>query len=92
MAPEQAEIIALQALAWVLGEDDLRDVFLGASGASVDDMRARAGDVDFQGAVLGFLLMDDAWVIRFCDSHGLAYETPYGAQQSLPGQGEVHWT
>ncbi len=92
MSPEQAEVVALQALAWVVAEDDLRDVFLGASGASVDDLRSRAGDADFQGAVLGFLLMDDDWVVRFCDQHGFSYQTPYEAQQSLPGQGEVHWT
>ncbi|PLS22316.1 DUF3572 domain-containing protein [Neptunicoccus cionae] len=92
MKQEQAEIIALQALAWIVSEDDLRDVFLGASGASVDDLRSRAADPDFQGAVLGFLLMDDAWITGFCDAHGLSYETPYAAQQSLPGQAEVHWT
>lgn len=92
MTPEQAEIVALQALAWIVGNDDLRDVFLGASGASVDDLRARAGEIDFQGSVLGFLLMDDAWVIGFSDAQGMPYETVFEAQQSLPGQGEVHWT
>ena len=92
MTPESAEIIALQALAWIVGQDDLRDVFLGSTGASVDDLRTRAGEADFQGAVLGFLLMDDAWVMDFCQAHGLPNETPYQAQQSLPGQGEVHWT
>ena len=90
MTPEQAEIVALQALGWVVGEEDLRDVFLGATGASVEDLRSRAADVDFQGSVLGFLLMDDAWVMRFCDAHNLDYQTPFEAQQSLPGQGTPH--
>ena len=67
MSPEAAEVVALQVLAWIVGNDDVRDVFLGASGASVDDLRTRAADVDFQGSVLGFLLMDDQWVIGFCD-------------------------
>lgn len=92
MSPETAEVVALQALAWIVGNDDVRDVFLGASGASVDDLRTRAADVDFQGSVLGFLLMDDQWVIGFCDDHGLDYQTPHMAQQSLPGQGTPHWT
>jgi hypothetical protein len=92
MTPEAAEVVALQALAWIVGNDDVRDVFLGASGASVDDLRTRAGDVDFQGSLLGFLLMDDQWVTGFCDDHGMDYQTPYLAQQSLPGQATPHWT
>jgi hypothetical protein len=92
MTPDQAEIVAIQALGWLVANDDLRDVFLGASGASVDDLRNRAAESDFQAAVLGFLLMDDEWVKHFCDDHGLPYETPYHAQQSLPGQALPHWT
>lgn len=92
MTLEAAEVVALQALAWIVGNDDLRDVFLGASGASVDDLRTSAADVDFKASVLAFLLMDDQWVIEFCDDHRLDYQTPYQAQQSLPGQGVPHWT
>ena len=92
MSPEAAEVIALQALAWIVGNDDLRDVFLGTSGASVDDLRTRAVDVDFQESVLVFLLMDDQLVIGFCDDHGLDYQVPNIAQQSLPGQSIPHWT
>lgn len=92
MSPESAEVVALQALSWIVGNDDLRDVFLGATGASVDDLRTSAVDVDFQVSVLGFLLMDDQWVIGFCDDHGLDYQAPNMAQQSLPGQGIPHWT
>ncbi|MEJ6708796.1 MAG: DUF3572 domain-containing protein [Amylibacter sp.] len=92
MTPEAAEVVALQALAWIVGNDDLRGVFLGASGASVDDLRTSAADVDFQASVLAFLLMDDQWVIEFCDDHRLDYQTPNQAQQSLPGQGVPHWT
>jgi hypothetical protein len=92
MMPERAETVALEALGWIAGNDDLLPVFLGASGASEADLRAGAGDPAFLGAVLEFLCMDDAWVIAFCDARGLAYTDPQAARQALPGGGEVHWT
>jgi hypothetical protein len=92
MTPDRAETIALQALAWLIGNDDLRDVFMGATGAAPDDLRDRVGDPAFLAAVLSFLTNDDAWVIAFCDGVGLAYDQPLRARHALPGQGEVHWT
>ena len=53
---------------------------------------ARAGDVDFQGAILDFLMMDDAWVIAFCDQHALLYTAPQAARAALPGGAPIHWT
>lgn len=89
---ESAETLALTALAWLVGNDDLLPVFLGASGASEGDLRARAGDPAFLAAVLDFLLMDDAWVIAFCDATGQAYDAPQQARMALPGGAQVHWT
>jgi hypothetical protein len=92
MTPDRAETIGLQALAWLVGNDDLRPVFLGATGASPQDLAARASEPAFLAAVLSFLTMEDAWVIAFCDAHDLAYDQPLRARHALPGQGEVHWT
>ncbi len=92
MTPDAAETIALQALAWLAGNEDLLGVFLGASGASEADLRAGATDPAFLGALLDFLTMDDAWVVAFCDSAGLGYDAPLAARRALPGGGEMHWT
>jgi hypothetical protein len=92
MQQEQAEVIALQGLAWLAGNDDLCPTFLGASGGSVDDLRDRAADPAFLGAVLEFITMDDAWVMAFCDTIGLAYELPLQARYALPGAQNIHWT
>ena len=92
MTPDSAETIALQALAWLAGHDELLPVFLGASGASEADLRAGASDPAFLAALLDFLTMDDAWVVAFCDAEGLAYEDPLAARRALPGGGEMHWT
>lgn len=92
MQQEQAEIIALQALAWLAGNEELCPVFLGATGGSVGEMRTRATDPAFQAAVLEFITMDDAWVIAFCDTIDLAYDKPLRARYALPGAAEMNWT
>lgn len=92
MTPESAEILALQALGWLAGNEELCPVFLGASGATAEDLRARAGDPAFLASLLEFLTMDDAWVIAFCDAHGHPYDAPLRARYALPGAEQVHWT
>lgn len=92
MSQDSAEIVGLQALGWLAGQEDLLPVFLGASGASEADVKTRAGDPAFLGAVLDFVMMDDAWVVGFCDTHGLTYTMPMAARAALPGGEQVHWT
>ena len=92
MSPEQAEIIALQALGWLAGNDDLCPMFLGASGGTSDELRSRATDPAFQASVLEFITMDDAWVIAFCDAVGLGYDQPLRARYALPGAEQINWT
>ena len=89
---ESAETIGLEVLGWLAANDDLLPVFLGATGASEADLRDRAADPEFLGAVLDFLMMDDAWVTAFCDAQGLAYDVPMRARAVLPGGAEVNWT
>jgi hypothetical protein len=92
MQQETAETIALQALGWLATQDELLPVFLGATGASEQDLRVRATEPEFLGAVLDFLMMDDAWVVRFCDAQGMKYETPMMARAALPGGAQMSWT
>jgi len=92
MNAERAEIIALQALAWLVGNEELCPIFLGSTGGSADDLKARANDPDFQASVLEFVTMDDAWVVAFCDSVDLAYDMPLRARYALPGAEQVNWT
>ncbi|KMK68099.1 DUF3572 domain-containing protein [Puniceibacterium sp. IMCC21224] len=89
---ERADMVGLQAVAWLAGNDEILPVFQGATGAGEDDFRTGLSDPEFQGAVLDFLLMDDAWIMAFCDAQGLAYDVPMQARAMLPGGGQVHWT
>ncbi|HHI69585.1 MAG TPA: DUF3572 family protein [Rhodobacteraceae bacterium] len=92
MDEKQAEVRALGVLAWLAGNEELLPVFLGATGASESDMKERAGESEFLGSVLDFVMMDDAWVIAYCDSEGLPYECLMQARQALPGGADVNWT
>ena len=89
---EAAETLALKALGWLAGNEDLLPVFLGSSGASEADLRTQAADPVFLGSVLDFLMMDDAWIIAFCDAQSLPYESVMAARAALPGGEAVHWT
>jgi hypothetical protein len=89
---DHAETVGLQALAWLAANEDLLPVFLSASGADGTALRTGARDPAFLGAVLDFILQDDAWVVGFCDVAGLGYDAPATARMRLPGGGAVHWT
>ena len=89
---DSAETLALKALGWLAGNDELLPVFLGSTGASESDLREQAADPAFLGSVLDFLTMDDAWLLRFAADSGLAPEAAMQARAGLPG-GEAHnWT
>lgn len=92
MTQDSAETIGLQAVSWMVANEELLPVFLGATGASEADMRSGVGDPAFLGALLDFIMMDDTWVRDFCDSVQLPYETPMHARMALPGGDQVHWT
>ena len=89
---EAAETLALQALTWLAGNDDLFPVFLDASGVSAADIAVDAGKPVFLGSVLDFVLTDDAWVIAFCDAVSLPYGAPMMARMALPGGEQTNWT
>lgn len=89
---EAAEIVAVQALGWIAGDEDTLMAFLNTSGANASDLKTRTDDPEFLISVLDFLMMDDAWVTGFCDAYAYSYERPFEARQSLPGGAHVHWT
>ncbi|UWQ06851.1 DUF3572 domain-containing protein [Aliiroseovarius crassostreae] len=92
MKPEDAEVIGLTALTWLVGNEELLPVFLGASGAGIDDLKQGAGNPEFLAAVLDFLTMDDDWVVEFCRANTLPFDGPMRARHALPGGGQMNWT
>ncbi|MDH2325296.1 DUF3572 domain-containing protein [Cereibacter sp. SYSU M97828] len=91
-AREQAEKIAIGALAWLAAQPDLLPEFLASTGASADNLRHAALQPEFLGAVLDFILAEDARVVAYCDEAGIRYPEPMRARAVLPGGDLPHWT
>lgn len=92
MQQDRAVSIAVEALGWLAANDELRPVFLGATGLQRDEVASRAQDPEFLGFVLDFLVMDDAWVQAFCDQADVPYDAPMTARSALPGGETPNWT
>ena len=87
-----AEIVGIQALGWLIGNDDLSGAFLNMSGLSVDELKTRAGDPEFLGFVLDFLLTDEAALMDFCADYSLPNDSVARARAALPGGDVYNWT
>lgn len=92
MTPEFAETFALQALAWLAADEDMLGGFLGMSGLAPDQLRSRAGEPEFLGAVLDYILSADDMVLALADAMGRRPEDVLAARLALPGGAEFHWT
>lgn len=68
MTSENAEILALEALGWLAGEEDGIQRFLGQSGIEAGDLRDGAGTPEMNAAVLDFLLAHEDLLLRFCEA------------------------
>ena len=64
---EGAEILALQALGGLAGQDEARGRFLALAGLAVTDLREVADSRDTHRAVLDFLLADEELLLDFCE-------------------------
>lgn len=92
MKREQAELLAIQALSWMASDDEIFHGFLGATGADASDLRERAADPHFLGAVLDYLMQQDDWVIGFARAANIPPQQVMEIRQSLPGGEQWHWT
>ncbi len=92
LSQEAAETLGLRALTWLVGNEELLPVFMGSTGAGEAELREGVTDPGMQAAVLDFIMMDDAWVIEFCNLVQVPYEDLAQARAMLPGGEQVHWT
>lgn len=92
MQQEFAEARALQLLGWLAGEEELLPAFMGNTGVSEADLRARAGEAEFLASVLDFLLMDDQWVLDAARGTGIRAEDFTMIRAALPGGDLPNWT
>ncbi len=86
MQQQDAEILALQALAFVAGEPNLLSRFMALTGVDEATLKDMASDASFLLAVLEFLLANEPDLIAFCESCEIAPTLPARARNSLLGE------
>lgn len=84
-AAEQAETLALRALAFIAADEDRFLRFLASSGMTPDDVKRRAADPDFLAGVYDHMLADEALLVAFADTADVAPEKIVAARYRLPG-------
>ena len=92
MQQEEAEILALKALTYLAGVDEMMDRFAALSGMGPGDIMERAQDPDMLAGILDFFLFDEALLTEFCEAHEVDPEHPAQARARLPGGDLPHWT
>lgn len=85
MQREQAETLALQALAWLASDPERLGDFMALTGLGPTDLRASAADPQFLAGVLDHLLGDEAALTAFADWAGIPPQDPALARRALPG-------
>jgi hypothetical protein len=87
MNTETAEILALQGLGWLAGDEDALQRFLNLSGLDAGSLRASAGTPDMNVAVLDFLLAQEDLLLRFCERAAISPKDMHLARHRLGGEG-----
>ena len=80
---EQAEILALEALAWLAGQPEAIARFLTISGLETSDLRLAVGDSGLQASVLDYLLANESLLLDFCQSASLKPQAVHTARYRL---------
>lgn len=84
--PQQAaDVLALQALAAIVGSADLGPRFLALTGLDADTLRARAADPALLAEVIGFLASHEASLTRIADEIGVTPAALAAAGARLAG-------
>jgi hypothetical protein len=85
MTREQAETIALQALSFLVKDDELLEQFLTSTGLTLQELKTRVKEPELLGGVLDAILINDQVLLAFCNASALSPNTIIMARHSLPG-------
>lgn len=91
MRQEDAEILAVSALAHIAADDERLQRFLAVTGLDPSNLRAEAGKPGFAAGVLDYVCADEALLIGFSAERGLAPEAVASAQRRLAGPAGGDW-
>jgi hypothetical protein len=82
-AQKDAEVLALDGLAFLAGSSGELARFVESSGIALDELRARATEPAVLAAVLGYLLSDDQRLLAFCSEQSIDPKDVHLAQYAL---------
>ncbi len=91
MSIDQEEIIALQAVGYILQQDTLRDRFMALSGVDVDELRRSLGEQGTLASVLEFLINNEPDLIDTADALDIKPERIVAAWRALGGGKGQEW-
>ena len=83
MNPQRAEVLALEALAWLAGRPHDIAQFLMRAGLAAEDLRKAVGERELQVAVLDFLLSEEMLLQDFCQGASLEPKRIWTARHLL---------
>ena len=92
MNEEQANIVAWQALAFLVGEEDVLQRFMDLSGVDPSDLRERVNDPAMLAGVLDFFLGFEPQLLQMCEATGLPAEAAAQARHCLFGGQFDEWS
>ena len=87
MPTENAEILALDALGWLAGDETALQRFLDQTGIDAPSLRAGAGTPEMAGAVFDFLLGHEELLLRFCEDADVDPKSVYAARRAFGSDG-----
>ena len=81
----EAETLAIRAVTFLAAREDLFLRFVALTGMSVDQVRASLADAAVLGAVLDFVLADEALLLDLARELAVPPDLPARARRLLPG-------
>jgi hypothetical protein len=90
MGPERAEILGLEALAWLAGEPEGLERLFSASGLDLACLKRAAGNRELQRAVVEFLLSQEDLLVRFCAENTIPPQDMHAAAHFLENGNGPH--
>lgn len=84
---EEAELLAIQAVEWLLGDEEISMRFLALSGMTADMLAGAvaAQDHEFLGGVLDFVLNNEPDLVAFAQAREMAPERVVTLRRLLGG-------
>lgn len=92
---ETAEILGLNMLTWLAGNEEAMNSFSLQSGMAVQDILDQVGNpevlAELLAGVMDFMLSCEELLTQFCEENGMNPEEPVQFRRFLPGGDAPEW-